>query len=220
MIIAYHYVEPPPLGRISVGDLLTKRAIFAAAFRVQPDIIEPLCDQEMDFYQDIGTPMGLRGLRILMAERTREIAAVSSGTTRETGFYCEDLLAGDAFLVFCSVGKWGIADVEVIPNGFVFDAEDLVRRGASVRKGDLQMNFGYAIENVLRRNHPSPEAAHEALKLALAGVLKRGQLSSTGALKLLRKDPEAYKEIVFPGPIALDWAVEIWENGTLVAKRS
>jgi len=219
MIQAYHYVEPPPLGQITVSELLEKGAIFPAAFRVQPDIIEHRCEQEMDIYQDIGTPMGLRGLRILMAERSREVADVSSGTTRGTGFYCEDLLAGDALLVFLSVSKWGIADAEVIPNGFVFDAEEIIRRGASLRMGDLQMNFGYAIENALMRDYPSPAAARDSLKRALAAVLARYQFSGNRALRLLRKDPAAYREIVFPGPIALDWAIEAWENGELTASR-
>ena len=70
MIQAYHYVEPPPLGQITVSELLEKGAIFPAAFRVQPDIIEHRCEQEMDIYQDIGTPMGLRGLRILITEHS------------------------------------------------------------------------------------------------------------------------------------------------------
>ena len=144
MIKAYHRVERFPLERI-----LKNGAIFPVAFRLDPDFMVASCrdllQQVNEYVLDEGNPRAVRGVELLIEKRRKEIAAVSTGETDETGLFCGDFLAGDAFSVFLSTGEWGGIDEEAASHGFVFDAEDLLRRGAVVRRGDLLDSYDYTL---------------------------------------------------------------------------
>ena len=148
-----------------------------------------------------------------MEKRQKEIAAVSSRETDETGLFCGDFLAGDAFSVFLSTGWWGRIDENLTPNGFVFDAEDLIRRGAVVR-GDLLSSYDYTIPEAAWLEG-SAASIRRQLERHLDELQKENELKGDAAITHLKKDPDEWEELVFRGPIDLDLAVEMWDNGIL-----
>lgn len=216
MIRAYHHVRNVP-----VQGLLQKGAIFPAAFRVNPEALRGLCEWVLDPLEETvedegGNPFVVQGLKLLMEDRLRRVNAVSSRETDATGFFCEDLLAGDLFSVFLSTGRWGRGDEEVIPNGFVFDAEALVRRGAAVRLGDLMDGYSGVIEEMPWWDAQSAKEAGERLEKKLEEVKERWELKGEKAVRQLRKNPKEWHEIAFFAPLLVDWAIEVWENGVML----
>lgn len=214
MIKAYHHVERFPLEKI-----LKKGAIFPVAFRLDPEYLQGCMDLLFTVRENVadeGNPEAIRGVELLIEKRWNEIAAVSSRETDETGLFCGDVLAGDAFSVFLSTGGWGRVEEEVAPNGFVFDAEDLIRRGALFRGDDLLGNYDYTLEGAAWLKG-SATAIRDELERQLDAVQKRWQVKGEAAIAKLRKDPEEWDELVFAGPVNLKWAVEMWDDGELVA---
>ena len=217
VIKAYHHVYNFP-----VLEILEKGVILPAAYRINPRDLEGSCFGELDELKENilgedGTPVGALGVELLMRERLGEIIAVSSQETDDTGFFCGDLLAGDVFSVFLSAGEWGRGDAPEVPNGFVFDAVDLIRRGAAVREGDLMEAYLYEIQGMAWTKAKSPESARNILKRRLANVKKDGELKGGQAIQELKKNPGEWYELVFPGAVEVEWAKEVWENGVLVS---
>ncbi len=217
VIKAYHHVY-----QFSVWGILKTGSILPAAYRINPQDLVGSCWDQLDFLKEMeldenGNPIGRRGVELLIQERVDEILAVSTQETDETGFFCGDFLAGDTFSVFFSTGEWGRVDETVTPNGFVFDAEDLVRRGAALRDGDLLEGYQHHIEGMAWTKARSPEGARIALKRKLSQIQKEFEVKGEQAIRELRKDPNEWRELVFPGPVDLTWATEMWENGALVS---
>ena len=216
MIKAYHHVYRFPLDQI-----LQKGVISPVAFRLDPDYLVETCvgliDNVHEYAADDGNPRAVRGVELLIEKRRKEIAAVSNRETDETGLFCGDLLAGDAFSVFLSTGQWGRIDETVIPNGFVFDAEDLIRRGAVIRGGDLLDAYDYILPGAAWLEG-SAAAIRKELERQLAQIKQEAQLKGEAAIAHLKKDPGEWDELVFPGPVDLDWAVEMWEDGVLIPR--
>ncbi len=217
VIKAYHHVYNFP-----VLEILEKGVILPAAYRIDPRDLEGSCFGELDELKENilgegGNPVGALGVELLMRERLGEIIAVSSQETDDTGFFCGDLLAGDVFSVFLSAGEWGRGDAPEVPNGFVFDAVDLIQRGAAVRKGDLMEPYLYEIQGMAWTKAKSPESARTILKRKLSEIKKEGELKGDRAIQELKKNPGEWYELVFPGVVEVEWVKEVWENGVLVS---
>ncbi len=213
MIKAYHHVYRAPLDQI-----LQKGVIAPVAFRLDPKYLEGCIDmlqQVQEYAADDGNPEAIRGIELLIESRWKEIEAVSSGETDDTGLFCGDILAGDAFSVFLSTGWWGRVDENLTPNGFVFDAEDLIRRGAVVREGDLLGVYDDIITGSAWLKGSAPAIRDQVLR-QLYATKKEAQMEGEAAISYLKKDPGEWEELAFEGSLNLDWAIEMWDNGTQV----
>ncbi len=217
VIKAYHHVD-----RFPVWEILKKGSILPAAYRINPTHLVGSCWDQLYFLKEMelgegGNPIGRAGVELLIHERVDEILEVSSQETDDTGFFCGDLLAGDAFSVFLSTGEWGRGDAEEKANGFVFDAEDLIRRGAVLREGDLLDPYNQVTEGMAWTKAKSPKAARKVLKRKLSQIQTEYEFKGERAIQELRKDPNEWRELLFPGPVSLTWATEMWEDGALVS---
>lgn len=135
------------------------------------------------------------------------------GTTH-TMFNCLDLIAGDFERIFLSIREW-----YNFPNGFVFDAEELIRDGASYRSRDMLGYYGGALEEVGKFTYDSVEDARRAIEEALEQVRYDHESTGKEALTLLRADCAAEGcpgEIVWPGSLPLGRAIEMWREGRKV----
>ena len=213
MIKAYHHVSRVPLERILRGGVISP-----VAFRLDPDEIwclDALEEVYEDSFHEDANPEALRGMELLIEKRQEEVAAVSSRETDETGLFCGDFLAGDAFSVFLSTGQWGIIDEDASPHGFVFDAEELIDRGAVLRGDDLLGNYDSIIADAAWLKGPATLVRYK-LEQQFDAIKKEWLLKGGAAIAHLRKDPDEWNEIVFEGSLNLDWAIEMWADGVLV----
>lgn len=220
MIKAYHHVDQFPLERI-----LEKGGIFPVAWRVDPEVVRAECDGEINELREMvldedGNPIAVQGVTLLMEERVREISAASTRETEETWLFCGDFLAGDAFSVFLSAGQWGRSEGEtIVPNGFVFDAEDLIKnRGVLVRPADLLGSYIGILDEVPWMEVDSPQEACDEIARQLLMAKKEHELKGREALSYLRKNPKEWHELLSPGPLNIDLAVEMWDDGVLIPR--
>jgi len=158
-----------------------------------------------------------------LEEWQREIG--TEETHRETEFYCIDLLAGDLDRVFLSVGNW----VRWAPShtGFVFDAEELVWKGAGIRTTDLSLAYMAALQRVLMKLFRSKGEAREAFEGGLQKVVRANTSWKKEAKDWLRMSsrsltkaalPEGgMAELVWEGSLPLKLAIEVWREGRRVA---
>lgn len=148
-------------------------------------------------------------------------------TSTETQLRCLDLLAGDFDRIFLSLFSWVSPGW---PTGFIFDAEDLLRRGASLRDHDLIMDYKLIMSTLVVTQPSLDRPFEERLFDAASELFSEFQWDGENAiLKLeemesderLRKQYEFGNhngpEIIFPGPLPIELAVETWENGERIA---
>lgn len=143
----------------------------------------------------------------------QEIARERVAALPETGvthglFNCLDLIAGDFDLIFLKPGNWYSID-----NGFVFDAQELIKKGARFRRTDLLGGFHAAIAGALSDTYDSVGAAKESVELEIQAILDHFQTSGRSALRAMKDGMTDSSEIVWRGPLPLDLAIEVWENG-------
>jgi len=158
-----------------------------------------------------------------LEEWQREIGVEE--THRQTEFYCIDLLAGDLDRVFLSVGNW----VRWAPShtGFVFDAEELVRKGGGIRTADLALAYIAALQGVLMKQWESQKNAREAFERVLQKVVRANTARKEEAKEWLHMSsrsltkaalPEGGRaELVWEGSLPLKLATEVWREGRRVA---
>lgn len=145
----------------------------------------------------------------LMAREKINLLPVE-GTTH-TMFNCMDLIAGDFERIFLSVSEW-----YNFPNGFVFDAEQLIGDGATYRPRDILGYYGGALEVVGKLTYDSVEGARRAIEEAIEQVRYDHESAGKEAITLLRADCAAEGcpgEIVWPGSLPLGLAIEMWREG-------
>lgn len=235
MLKAYHQARRAA----DVDAILEARAILPLLYFIEPSQVRSLCkDFKRAFRNRYGVgpePVAEEGLDAIVDEVERAIADRQQGAgispaglathgpfgqeRPTTGLECEDLLAGDVDRVFLSFGRWMSPGAL---NGFVFDAEDLVRRGAETRPEDMLAVFLAHIERVLRDPEwETPAAAREEIERGLAAALAVDEHGGEPALRRIRRwsklsDRElriARPEIVWRGPLPVELAVEVWKNG-------
>lgn len=138
--------------------------------------------------------------------------------TKQTHFNCVDLLAGDLDLVFLSPGRW-----YAVPNGFVFDAMELLEEGAAFRPIDLLGQLDLGLKEVSQSNYPNVSEARYAIEAEIQDVLQNGQFFGSQAVRRLKsyiKSGKTLGELVWDGPLPLDLAIEGWKENKLVWTRA
>lgn len=160
------------------------------------------------------TPLAIQALEKMAREKIKELP--DSGLTRSL-FNCADLLAGDLEVIFLRPGDW-----YSVPNGFVFDAERLLKQGACFRPRDLLGEYVLAIEVIVRQRHRSLARAREEIEAMIDLVKGEMEYCEEGAYAVLEacmegkgvcKGKRNDLEIVWTGPLPLSMAIEVWKNG-------
>lgn len=159
------------------------------------------------------TPKVRAALKEMVQEKLDELP--DSGLTQSL-FNCTDLLVGDLDLVFLRPGDW-----YAVPNGFVYDAKELLENGARFRPNDLLGEFHSAIKIVVRQQYRSVKEARVEIEAMIDLVKGELEYSGKGAIEVVKaclegkgicKDKFLY-EIVVPGALPTAMAIEIWEEG-------
>lgn len=216
MIKAYHSIYRTPL-----EEIVQAGVILPAAFRVDPDVLEGHCESLIDeiretAFDEGGNWTAVKGIELLINNRLKEMASVSLQNTEETGFYCADLLARDVYSVFMSIGDWEDFGRKH-PTGFVFDAEELINKGAIVRIGDLLQEYDDIITDMLWSKYKSPEKVMNILNNRLEEAKRENEISGIRAINYIRSSLKVYNELTYPGPLNLGLAKEVWDNGFHIA---
>lgn len=212
MSLAYHYVAD---GSAVLDRVIFQGRISPAVERLDLLAAQLRCGNFMATAETRGRvhPFSLDSLQELLEERLGEIdpSEVPEGerTKSETQFHCVDLLAGDLENVFLSVREWPewLQDPE---NGFAFDAAFLVRKGAHIRPFDLIDEYEESIWDALSEDRGKSPAT---LKRLFASIRKKSELSGQKALQHIKDF--GLGELVWKGSLPINWAVEIWREGTL-----
>jgi hypothetical protein len=146
------------------------------------------------------------------------------GTSKHSNLTCLDILANDFDKVFMMVFNW--ITPRPAPGGFVFDADFLIKKGALVRSGDLLEHYRDGLKEVISGGEPEV-GYEEAFKGKITQVLRKHEWSGKAATLLLdriekqqkdraKKGDKGEVELVFEGPIPLEWAIEAWEYGAKI----
>jgi len=224
---AYHQV----LGEGAFERVLESGIIIPAVMRVDPTGVETKCMDWVDEWDretkdpDVAV---LQAMREMLSDATQDMrhAQAEAGVTvktRKTNLFCIDILFGDIWNIFLSPFEFAL---EGDQTGFVFDAEELVARGASVRLLDFMQKYGPVVDTVLRRKQGQHiEDPRERLMAVLEEAV--GSLERTGdeALEVMRTaEKEGIKgwydmEFIWKeGALPIDWAIEVWEKGKLITR--
>lgn len=219
--LAYHRVRSGPKG---VKPTLRDGVLLPPIDR----IARSAADKEADYFFR----------EILIAPRTvfdlalrqiyeREASELSRKGDRWLGLSFSNIIAGDLRTVFFTPHNWyqPYSD-EIFENGFAFRCEDLLAMGGCYREWDIG---GPVFDDVLAPLMESGSFEGESIasmERKLVEEIARAKAKYTfcgpAALKKLAwkgdwiaQRPEA--EIAIEGPVPLDLAVEIWENGKQIA---
>lgn len=233
MIEAFHLVP----SRQAMDRIVARGEILPGSMRLDPDLFLEKCELEFlelaekaSIDEDVklnATVLGaLKDLARESIEGLRRLQRSfgSEGTQRTTQYACPDLLAGDLQRVFLSVQDWPHWAAQISEedrfHGFVFNAEDLVEKGARLRPKDLLKDYRWALEDLLRTRMRSKDRAYVAAIKALDRVQRDGEWKSGSAIAFLIS-PSMYEsrerareegstvELVWDGPLPLEWAVEV-----------
>jgi hypothetical protein len=233
MIEAFHLVP----SREVMDRIAARGEILPGAMRLDPDLFLEKCELEflelaekasIDLDVKLNTTV-LGALKDLAREsieglRRFQRFAGAEGTQRTTQYACPDLLAGDLERVFLSVQDWPhwaeqVSQEERL-HGFVFDAKDLVERGARLRPKDLLKEYRWALEDLLRTRMRSKDKAYVAAIKSLERVQRDGEWRGGSGIAFLTS-PSMYEsreqareegstvELVWDGPLPLEWAVDV-----------
>jgi hypothetical protein len=217
MIPAYHFVP----GRAALERVLAEGQILPAIFRLTAETVRGLCKETLDLvlkmYVNPPEPVlvGLQALRDLAAEAAEHYAAAPGAKPgfQTTKLQCVDILSGDGARVFLSPWKWPLV-TRGKPTGLVYDAEDLVRKGARYRPRDLLFDYTDAVWRGLGA-WLTVENAKAAIVRGLRDV-SMWEYQGDDALTGLRASEGTRAEIVWEGPLPVDGAREIWFEGERV----
>ncbi len=225
MIKAYHQVgsdewEADELAA-AIDEVQEIGYIIPASERLDREEMDAECFGDEDRGSTIrqkwpkATPNALAALEELARVKVNDLP--KSGITQSL-FNCADLIAGDLELIFLRPGNW-----YSVPNGFVFDAEELLKHGARFRPRDLLGEYVSALDIVVRQNYRSLRAARREILAMLDLVKGEMEYKGKGAYKVLEecmkgkgicsKQGSYDHEIVWPGPLPLRMAIETWKNG-------
>jgi hypothetical protein len=233
MILAYHRVA----SNKALEAILESGQIVPAIFRLHPDKISALCNELVEPYR--GTLME-SALGELVEEALNYFASMRIGSgTHETALKCEDILAGDAGRIFLSPGNWSEAGRGLgwPLSGFAFDAEHLIQEGAAYRPDDIGSRFSGVILKVSEKQATSVEETKDMVVNGFNELLSKEQLFGDQALKEIgiyrlqqgeeltppyerrKRNWHSGDEILWDGPIPVEWAVEIWRDDRIVESK-
>lgn len=216
MIPAYHYVSSPT----ALERILEEGQVVPAVHRLSGKTIRGICDETLDLVlrmYAVGAPpeilTGIQALRELGEEAAafyERIAKPAGAEFQTTKLQCVDILSGDGGKVFLAPWRWPLV-AHGKKTGLVYDAEDLVRRGAGYRPKDLMFDYSEAVWEGLRGWRTVGEAKGAILR-SLKAALK-WEYHGEDALSGLRASAGRRPEITWEGPLPVEWAMEIWSDG-------
>jgi hypothetical protein len=222
--------------------VLREGVIYPGIRRINPEALQTLCfsgdseegmpalyDQFIGDYGGDGPQKiawdALVGLVEDSVERVKSIQRSEGWVPSQarTQFMCLDLLAGDLGRVFFSIWNWAWWVPKGDETGFVFDAEDLIRRGACVRPHDLLKRYTMDVIDQLARKFMSRERAARGIMQAIRKAQRDGQWCGDEATEFLHgKDSGSAEdkamvsgsraELVFTGPVKLEWAIDLMQR--------
>lgn len=237
MIKAYHRVSSDK----ALETIVAAGEIIPAAYRLDPAVLRRLCEAVP---VEGANPNAVEALEVLLNEAVDYFTEVQKNLpaprTTATALKCQDILSGDAGRIFLAPGNWSEAGRALgwPLSGFVFDAEDLIRKGAVVRKWDYFSAYAVLLRDVLQGGASSAEAAGRAFLDGLSKIHGRQLQGAAAVDQLLRydvtKDQEhlkpqefanklgfsAQEEVIWEGPLSLDLAVEIWKDDVIIEERT
>lgn len=220
IIKAYHQVggddRTPEQRKAFLKQVLDLGEIVPAIQRIQRQEMYNECFTEQSqgghsVHELLPRDSGADASEALILMVKEKVALLPEDGSTHTMFNCLDLLAGDFERVFLSVKDWYNS-----PNGFVFDAEELLMAGARYRPRDLLGYYAQAVEGFVDLTYDSVEDARRELKRALANVRKSHEATGETGIYLLRTDcaKEACPgEVIWLGPLPLQLAIEMWREG-------
>lgn len=132
-----------------------------------------------------------------------------------TKLSCLDLLAGDLDRIFLSVDRW-FGNIE---NGFVFNAEDLIRNGAVARERDALDDIHNAIARACEKSFSTVAGARRSIQRGISLAVGRNTYRGSQAMAFLKECVERAfcgAEVLWTGPLPLDAAIEAWRDGVRV----
>lgn len=218
MIKAYHQVgsdawEKEEL-QAAYDEVLAHGSIEPASHRLDRSEMEKECfdpKRDADLAQRFpgATENARTALELLAKEKIRRLP--ETGFTQSL-FNCVDMLAGDLELIFLRPYNWYSVD-----NGFVFEAVELIRKGAKLRRADALGAYGTIIDETVKQKYPSVAAARKAIERELRDVREAVEHSGSEAIALLKDGVPGDAEIVWTGTLPLSLAVEGWRYGKKAA---
>ena len=186
---------------------------------MDPKILQDKCATELEnlAYTLKGKavdPVAWKGLGRLIGDRLEHFASESPGSRHTfSQLGCIDLLALDAELVFLQVGRWPMW-AGSNPSGFVFDAEDLIRRGAFFRQKDLAPAYWAGLQRIVMQKFSSVDSAEDAIISMFADIHDKYDKSGDDAIRELKKKrksanpPELLWDGRLPISLSVDWLYE------------
>lgn len=215
MAKAYHQVGSDEWGpgerREALHQVLAQGRIEPASMRMDREEMEAECFSGKNRGSTLRQrfPKATKKAWAALQEIAHEkVAALPDSGMTHGLFNCLDLIAGDFDLIFLRPGNWYSVD-----NGFVFDGQELIQKGARFRRTDLLGGFHAAIEGALSDTYDSVGAAKESIELEIQAILDHFQTRGRAALRAMKDGLTDSSEIVWRGPLSLDLAIEVWENG-------
>lgn len=226
MIKAYHQVGSEQWNDAQLREVLegvlSRGKIEPAITRLDRGDMEKECFTGLDRGATIdqrfegANPKVLAALKAIARDKLKKLPR--SGLVQSL-FNCVDLIAGDLELIFLKPEEW-----YSLQNGFVFDAEELLRKGARFRPTDLLGNYNYVIEQLAYQNFRTVTEAREAVEEALRDERDTRELTGQEGIWDLKECIEhagdysgeegtCNGEIVWRGALPLDLAIEVWQNG-------
>lgn len=225
MIKAYHTVgsdewSPEELSA-AVEEIRKVGRIIPAIDRLDRREMEAECFDDPERGSTIrqkwpeATPNALAALEELARAKVNELP---ESEITQSLFNCADLIAGDFEVIFLRPGGW-----YSVPNGFVFDAKELLENGARFRPRDLLGEYVQAINVVVKQDYKSLRTARREILDMIALVKSDLEYKGKDAYTILKtcmkgkgvckKEWSVGQEIVWPGPLPLHMAIETWVNG-------
>jgi len=199
-------------------------ALLPAIMMLGPEGLIKVCDFQISRSPQIGKiPLLKRELVLDYAASLPPTPMMIDPST--ISMVCEDFLAGAGESVFLNVPTWQLGMVSKYGgklNGFAFDAVDLIRRGAKIKKEwyDYEWIF-WDIMNEIRGNRSwdrmitKDKKAREALKEKILSGLQSAreakEISGLEAEQFVRNLGHGQTvEMTWDGPLSLELAIEDW----------
>jgi hypothetical protein len=227
MIKAYHQVGTDSMSsgkRAELFDRILKLGtILPAIERVQRREMKNECFSPLESYGEpiwskfqLATRKAMAAIEKMAKEVIEQLP--EEGTTH-TLFNCTDLLAGDLGRLFLSIGGWYTG----FKNGFVYDAQDLLMRGAMFRPFDLLGHFNSAITEAAKLNYKTVGEARGVIESMIYGEIEDRSYTGkegideldaciAGAGDYQDKPGCPSGEIVWEGRLPVSLATEAWRD--------
>jgi hypothetical protein len=226
---AFHFIRQEYLDDvIKSGDLLP------AIYRIHPGVLKDKCnpsDMEETIVRGFDDPKpkktAMQYYRRLVSEALKAVRDFQRSrgvrtTKHATEFQCNDLLAGDLECVFLSLDDW--VSWGRSATGLIFDARDLVSKGAYVRPVDVNDKYWRVLREAFRTDWKSYSEFEKRVLSWFGQVQSTNSLSGEEAADYLQgprvknvysrlSEDDNPPEIVVCGSVPVEWAVAYCIDG-------